>query len=68
MPAHERELTAPVDLCAPDGRLNPRAVGWSRTPLHRCALPGWGRRKKGSRTGVLAYSSSACSSFKDHGV
>lgn len=46
MPTHERQITAPVDLCAPDGRLNPEAVGWSRTPLHHCALPGWGRRKK----------------------
>lgn len=46
MSTHEREITAPVDLCAPDGRLNPDAVGWSRTPLHRGALPGWGRRKR----------------------
>ncbi len=30
----ERELTAPVNLCRPDGTLNPKAVGWSRTPLH----------------------------------
>ena len=46
MPTHEREITAPVDLCTPQGRLNPQAVGWSRTPVHRCAMPGWGRRKK----------------------
>jgi len=46
MATHEREITDPVDLCAPDGRLNPDAVGWSRTPLHQSALPGWGRRKK----------------------
>src|SRR5713101_125692 len=43
----ERELTAPVDLCTPDGKLNPDAIGWSRTPVHRCALPKtWGRRKR----------------------
>jgi len=43
----ERELTAPVDLCLPDGRLNPAAVGWSRTPLHRCNLSGrWPRKKR----------------------
>lgn len=29
----EREITAPVSLTAPDGRLNPDAVGWTRTPL-----------------------------------
>ncbi|GHG48054.1 hypothetical protein GCM10011331_09540 [Flavimobilis marinus] len=34
----ERELTEPVDLCRPDGTLNPAAVGWSRRPLHRTAL------------------------------
>lgn len=43
----ERELTETVDLCRPDGRLHPDAVGWSRQPLHRCGLPGsWGRRKR----------------------
>ncbi|MBB6119980.1 DUF2804 domain-containing protein [Nocardiopsis algeriensis] len=46
MSTHEREITSPVDLCTPDGRLNPEAVGWSRTPVHHCAMPGWGRRKK----------------------
>ncbi|MEV4473947.1 DUF2804 domain-containing protein [Nonomuraea sp. NPDC049504] len=39
----EREITARVDLCRPDGRLNPDAVGWSRTPLHRANIRGWGR-------------------------
>ncbi len=34
----EREITAAVDLCLPDGSLDPRAVGWSRHPLHRCNL------------------------------
>ncbi|MCL4266066.1 MAG: DUF2804 family protein [Anaerolineae bacterium] len=43
----ERELTAPVDLCLPNGRLNPAAVGWSRHPFHRCNLRGrWPRKKR----------------------
>jgi hypothetical protein len=43
----EPELAEPVDLCTPEGRLNRAAVGWSRQPVHRCALPGsWGRRKR----------------------
>lgn len=42
----DRELTAPVDLCRPDGRLDPAAVGWSRRPLHRANLRGWGRTKR----------------------
>ncbi|MGH1564671.1 DUF2804 family protein [Mumia sp. DW29H23] len=32
VPVHEREITAPVSLTRPDGRLNPDAVGWTRTP------------------------------------
>lgn len=46
MPLEEPEITTPVDLCLPDGRLNPSAVGWSRTPLHRANLRGWGRKKR----------------------
>jgi hypothetical protein len=43
----ERELTTSVNLCLPNGRLNPAAVGWSRRPLHRCNLRGhWPRKKK----------------------
>ncbi|MEV6342617.1 DUF2804 domain-containing protein [Actinoplanes sp. NPDC051851] len=49
---HETEITEPVDLCQPDGRLNPRAVGWSRRPLHRANLRGWGRRKRWEYWGV----------------
>ena len=33
VPVAERELTAPVSLTTPDGRLNRAAVGWTRTPL-----------------------------------
>src|SRR5690606_24448391 len=32
VPVPEREITAPVSLTGPDGRLNPDAVGWTRTP------------------------------------
>ncbi|MFJ1708070.1 DUF2804 domain-containing protein [Kitasatospora sp. NPDC088346] len=46
MATHEREITAPVDLCLADGRLDPAAVGWSRRPLHRSRIPGWGRVKR----------------------
>lgn len=48
---HEREITEPVDLTLPDGHLNPAAVGWTRTPLHRTdgigrGRVGWGRNKR----------------------
>lgn len=42
----EREITRQVDICLPNGRLNPEAVGWSRTPMHRANLRGWGRNKR----------------------
>ena len=42
----EPEITAEVDLCLPNGRLNPAAVGWTRRPLHRANLKGWGRNKR----------------------
>lgn len=42
----EREITEPVDLCLPSGRLNPDAVGWTRSALHRTNLRGWGRNKR----------------------
>src|SRR4051794_29265925 len=46
----EREITGDVDLCNADGTLNRDAIGWSRTPVHRCNLPDdarrWGRAKR----------------------
>lgn len=45
-PALLPELREPVDLCLPNGRLNPAAVGWSRRPLHRANLRGRGRNKR----------------------
>ena len=49
----EPEITVPVDLCLADGRLNPAAIGWSRHPLQRCALPaGWPRRKRWEFWGI----------------
>lgn len=59
MPAttHEREITAAVDLCLPDGRtLAPGARGWSRVPLHTANLRGgWGRTKRWDYWCVLAH-------------
>ena len=53
-----REITEPVDLCRPDGRLDPAAGGWTRTPLHRTDLPtgpvgGWGRNKRWEYWGLV---------------
>lgn len=47
----EREITAPVDLCLPNGRLNPASVGWTRNQLHNTdrigqGAYGWGRNKR----------------------
>ena len=54
--SRERRLTGPVDLATADGsRLNPDAVGWSATPLHRANLRGsWGRNKRWDYWAVLA--------------
>lgn len=41
-----REITREVDLCRGDGRLDPSALGYSRRPLHRANLRGWGRTKR----------------------
>jgi hypothetical protein len=56
MTTHERELTAPVDLCLPDGlHLNPQARGWSRHPLHRANLDAaFGTNKRWDYWAVLA--------------
>jgi hypothetical protein len=56
MATHERELTAPVDLCEPGGRrLDPAAIGWSRRPLQRANLRGvWGRTKRWDYWALLA--------------
>lgn len=43
----ERELTAPVALCLPNGAFNPEAAGWSRTPLHDTSGIGRGIRDRG---------------------
>jgi hypothetical protein len=34
----EREITQPVDIAHPDGRLCRDAVGWARHPIHRTAF------------------------------
>jgi hypothetical protein len=43
---NEPELNEPVNLCLPDGTLNKKAIGWSRSPLHNCNLSGSLFRKK----------------------
>jgi hypothetical protein len=48
------EITAPVDLCGTDGRLNPAAVGYSRRALHRANLRGRGRLKRWEYWGVMS--------------
>lgn len=48
----ERKITRPVDL-AHGRRLNPAAVGWSRSPLHRTHIGGWGRTKRWEYWGVV---------------
>lgn len=53
-----RELTEPVDLQLPSGALNPDAVGWTRTALHRTDRVGrvlrrWGRAKRWEYWAVL---------------
>lgn len=47
------ELTEPLDLCLPDGALDPRAVGFTRRPLHRPNLRGWGRTKRWEYWGCI---------------
>jgi hypothetical protein len=45
-PIKETELLKSVQLCDPRSTLNPKAVGWSRTPLTTCNLSGHPLRKK----------------------
>jgi hypothetical protein len=47
------EITETVDLCDDRGRLNRAAVGWTRTPLHRPNLRGWGRTKRWEYWGLV---------------
>jgi hypothetical protein len=52
------EITEPVELQLPSGGLNPAAVGWTRTPLHRTDRVGrvlrrWGRAKRWEYWAVL---------------
>ncbi|MFC9560774.1 DUF2804 domain-containing protein [Agromyces sp. NPDC056965] len=54
---HEREITEPVSLTLPNGRLNPAAVGWTRHPLHdtsgiRPGGTGTGRNKRWEYWGI----------------
>lgn len=47
----EREITSPVDLCLPNGRLNRAAIGFTRRQLHNTdrigrGAYGWGRNKR----------------------
>lgn len=46
------ELTSPVELALGNGKLNPAAVGYSRTPLHTSNLRGWGRNKRWEYWGI----------------
>ena len=49
----EPELTEPVSLCDPKGRLLRTSVGWSRRPLHTCNLSGhWPRKKRWNFWGI----------------
>ncbi|MEZ4326468.1 MAG: DUF2804 domain-containing protein [Polyangiales bacterium] len=47
------ELRDEVDLCLPDGRLNPAARGHSRRQLHRTNLRGFGRTKRWEYWGII---------------
>lgn len=56
----EREITEPVNLTMPNGRLNAAAVGWSRTPLIRTdgigGLRRFGRNKRWEHWGITTDS------------
>ena len=49
-----QEITEDVDLCLPGGKLNPQAVGFTRKPLHRSNLRGWGRNKRWDYWGIVS--------------
>lgn len=57
MRVSEHEITAEVSLCLPNGKLNPKAVGWTRRPLHNTdrighGSYGWGRNKRWEYWGI----------------
>ncbi|GAA3592011.1 DUF2804 domain-containing protein [Klugiella xanthotipulae] len=47
------EITDAVDLCLTNGTLNPGARGFTRRPLHRTNLTGWGRNKRWEYWGIV---------------
>ncbi len=47
------EITDVVDLCLTNGSLNPGARGFTREPLHRTNLSGWGRNKRWEYWGIV---------------
>lgn len=49
----EREITEITDLAC-GRRLNPAAVGWSRSPVFRTAISGWGRTKRWEYWGIVS--------------
>lgn len=54
----EREITEKVELVLPNGRLNPDATGYTRTPLHDTSgiatRTGWGRNKRWEYWGFVS--------------
>jgi hypothetical protein len=42
----EKEILEEVNLCDEYGNLNPKAIGWSKIPLHNCNLSSHRLRKK----------------------
>lgn len=53
-----REITAPVRLVGPDGRLDPASIGWARRQLHDTdrigrGWYGWGRNKRWEYWGIV---------------
>lgn len=74
----EREITSPVALCTPDGRLNRDAVGWTRTPMHDTSgIDGrrvWGRNKRWeywavtTRTHIIALTVSSIDYAAVHAI